>query len=482
MNRLERCATYLREQAASYCEASKVPGFVAGVYHGGAETVVAHGVANMATGAPMRDDTGFLFGSITKILTTTLVLQHLECGNIDLDERVVTYLPEFRLTTPAFERILVRNLLTHTNGIDADFFCPDVNGRDALKVFVDRLGQHCGALFEPGEYMSYSNGGMNVAGRVLEAVTGESYHDLLKREVYATVGMDDSSTSAEEAILRSTAVGHFPDPATLVARRTDMFKLPDSWAPCGATPIGTIRDLLALGRTHLAGGVSPSGKRVLSSESVARMRSVSFDMGTPNVPPVGLGWLLMPFGRTTVLSHSGASPGGAALLAVVPEHHLVFAAFGNDVRAMPLVDQILLWLLRDHLGVEVPDLIGDTTPVSDLAGYAGTYRANQIRVDVRVMDGQLEETMTYEPLDDEQERIWAGFAGGSLSSAIPPRRFVPIQKDLFAPAGMPLQTFTGYSRNLLVSYHGAENGHANYRCAGGRMTRRHLPGLAQAVT
>jgi hypothetical protein len=90
--------------------------------------------------------------------------------------------------------------------------------------------------------------------------------------------------------------------------------------------------------------VSPSGKQVLSSESVARMRSVSFDLGTPNVPPVGLGSLLMPFGQTTVLSHSGASPGGAALLAAVPEHDLAFAAFGNDMRVMALVDQILLWL------------------------------------------------------------------------------------------------------------------------------------------
>jgi len=129
------------------------------------------------------------------------------------------------------------------------------------------------------------------------------------------------------------------------------------------------------------------------------MRSVVHDMGTPNVPPVGLGWLLMPFGPTTVLSHSGASPGGVALLAVVPEHDLVFAASGNDPRAMALHDQILLWLLRQHLDVEVPDLALDTVPASDLAPYAGTYRSNQLRVDITAVDGGLEERMTYEPLD-----------------------------------------------------------------------------------
>jgi len=463
----------MSEMVSAFCESSKVPGYVAGVYQGGDQggdqTVVAHGVANLATGAPMREDTGFLLGSVTKLLTTTLVLQQVERGAIDLDALVVDYLPEFELTTPgAAGRIRVRNLLTHTNGIDADFFCPDLKGRDALKGFLEELGRHCGAMFEPDEYVSYSNGGMVVAGRLLEVVTGVPYHDLLKREVYATVGMTSSSTSAEEAILRSTAVGHFPDPGPVGARVTGMFTLPDSWAPAGGTPIGTVADLLAFARTHLSDGVSPSGQRVLSPEWTGRMRTAQVDMGTPNVPPVGFGWLLTPFGETTVLSHSGASPGGVAVLAVVPEHDLAFAAFGNDMRAMALHDQILLWLLRHQLGVDVPEFKPGSAPGDDLSAYAGTYLSNQLRVEVSVVDGQLEERMTYEPVNEEQERIFHRFSGGGMSAgAMPPRRLAPIGQDLFAPAGMPLEAFTGYSRQLLVSFHGTE-----YRCAGGRMSRR----------
>ncbi|MGZ8803636.1 MAG: hypothetical protein ACXWZL_13795 [Mycobacterium sp.] len=253
-----------------------------------------------------------------------------------------------------------------------------------------------------------------------------------------------------------------------------MFMLPDSWAPAGATPIGTIGDLLFFGRTQLASGVSPSGTRVLSREATALMQSVSHDMGVPNVPPMGLGWVLMPFGKTTVLCISGSSPGGVAVLAVVPEHDLVFAAFGNDPRAMALHEQMLLWLLRQHLNVEVPDLVSDTAPVSNLTPYMGTYRSNQLRVDVSAVDGQLEEKLTYEPLDDVQERIFTGFAGGGFE--FPPRRFVPLRNDLFAPAGMPLEAFNGYSRQMLVSYHGLDEGKAGYRCAGGRMTRREHAG------
>jgi CubicO group peptidase (beta-lactamase class C family) len=472
---LEAVSAYLRGQAAGYCGSNDVPGYVAGVYHDGDQVVVAHGVANVVTGAPMLCDTGFLFGSITKVLTTTLVLQQVERGLVDLEERVVKYLPAFHLTSPfAAEKIRVRHLLSHTNGIDADLFFPDAKGRDALRMFLDGLGKQCGVLFEPDEYISYSNGGMIVAGRLLEAVTGVSYHDLLKREVYAAAGMVDSSTSADDAILRSTAVGHFPDPGTGRARRTDMFMLPDSWAPAGATPIGTIADLLAFGCTQLAGGVSPSGSRVLSQESTALMQSVSHDMGVPNVPPMGLGWVLMPFGTTTVLCMSGSSPGGVAVLAVVPEHDLVFTAFGNDPRAMALHEQMLLWLLRHHLDVEIPDLVTDTSPVNDLTPYVGTYRSNQLRVDVSAVDGQLEEKLTYEPLDDVQERIFTGFSGGMV--AFPARRFVPLRDGLFAPAGLPLDVFNGYSRQMLVSYHGLNDGKANYRCAGGRMTRREHAG------
>jgi len=209
---------------------------------------------------------------------------------------------------------------------------------------------------------------------------------------------------------------------------------------------------------------------VLAGESAARMRAVAHDMRTPNVPPMGLGWPLLPFGNTTVLSMSGASPGGLAILAVVPDHDLVFAAFGNDPRVLMLHDQVLLWLLREHLGVEVPAVVPQMTPVDDLSRYAGTYRSNQMCVEVTVVDGQLEEKATYEPVDEAQARLFSRFAGGSFD--FPPRRLVPVREDLFAPAGMPPSTFDGYARMLLTSFHGVRGGRSTYRCPGGRMTRR----------
>ena len=81
-SKLPDVATHIREQAAAFCAATKIPGYLAGVYHGGEQAVVAYGVTNMVTGAPMVEDTEFLFGSVTKLLTTTLVLQQVERGAI----------------------------------------------------------------------------------------------------------------------------------------------------------------------------------------------------------------------------------------------------------------------------------------------------------------------------------------------------------------------------------------------------------------
>ncbi|MFI9401287.1 serine hydrolase domain-containing protein [Nocardia sp. NPDC052316] len=470
-NALQIVEAQIREQVAAYCSANRVPGFVAGVYQAGEQVVVAHGTANVATGAPMLADTGFLFGSVAKVLTTTLVLQQVERGQLELDAPVVRYLPEFALSTPgAADKILVRHLLSHTNGIDADLYFPDAEGPDALRKYVAGLADN-GTLFEAGEQLSYSNGGMIVAGRLLEVVTGLSYHALLERDIYGPVGMRNSSTSAEQAILRSTAVGHFLNPETMTAEPTRMFTLPDTWGPAGGTPIGTVADLLSFGRTHLADGVSPTtGARVLTTDSTVLMQQVSHDMATPNVPPMGLGWVRYPFGDTTVLAMSGASPGGVSLLCVLPEQDLVFTAFGNSSDALMLQDQLLQWLLRAHLGVEIPPLVTEFERDIDLTPYVGTYRSDQLRIDVGIVDGHLEERMTYEPADESQNRIFTEFAGGT--TAAPPQRYVPIRPGLFAPADYPMETFDGYLRLLLVSYHDIRDGKAQFHNAGGRLTRR----------
>ncbi|MEO8799018.1 MAG: serine hydrolase domain-containing protein [Polyangiaceae bacterium] len=475
--RMSALRARIRAESAELCGSGRSPGYLAGVYHDGEQLIFAEGVSNVMTGDAMSDTTGFLAGSITKVMTAMLMLQCVEHGLIDLDERVTTYLPALTLAQPSnVGELRIHNLLNHTNGIDGDLFWPDrVKGRDALTYYVEEL-RRCSMLFEPGEYVSYSNAGMLVAGRVLEVVTGRTYHELLARQIFEPIGMAGSCTSAEQAILRRTAVGHFFNPKTSKLRRTDMFMLPDSWSACGATPMTTIADLLSFARVHLDDGVAPTGTRVLSIDLTRRMQTITADMRSPNVSPMGLGWPFFPFGETPVLFHSGASPGGSAILMLVPERKFAFAAFGNSNAAGSTHDRLALWLLRDYLGLNGRDVVSAPVEVSDLSGFQGTYRSNQFRVDVEIADGRLEETMTFEPEEPEDEMqatILDGFIGGS--APMPPHGLVPVGDRLFAPAGVPLDVFNGFGRRMLASFHGGTTGRPEYRVLGGRMTRRAHP-------
>src|SRR5262245_50723680 len=110
-----------------------IAGAVVGISIGGEELVLAHGSANLNTNQPFTEDTGFLLGSVTKVLVTTVLLRLVERGLVDLDAPARRYVPEFTLSDKdAAERITVRMLVNHTNGIDSDSLCPwAVRGRDA---------------------------------------------------------------------------------------------------------------------------------------------------------------------------------------------------------------------------------------------------------------------------------------------------------------------------------------------------------------
>lgn len=83
-------------------------GYVAGVWHRGEQIELARGVANLNTGAEMTVDTRFQIGSVTKVMTTHLLMRYVESGRIRLDDPVVAHLPSFALAEPAHAQRLDR--------------------------------------------------------------------------------------------------------------------------------------------------------------------------------------------------------------------------------------------------------------------------------------------------------------------------------------------------------------------------------------
>src|SRR4051812_32194223 len=118
-----------------------LPGASAAVLVDGEVIEAAAGVLNVRTGVEATTDSLFQIGSITKVYTTTLIMQLVDAGLVDIDAPVRTYIPSFRVADDAASAaITVRHLLTHTSGFDGgDFFFDGGRGDDTMERYVAGL-------------------------------------------------------------------------------------------------------------------------------------------------------------------------------------------------------------------------------------------------------------------------------------------------------------------------------------------------------
>ena len=142
--------------------------FSIAIYRNGRLTEAAAGVVNVETRVPTTTDTVFQIGSISKIFTTTLVMQLVDEGVVDLDEPLRSYLPGFRVADGnASNTVTVRQLLCHSSGIEGDLFVDSGRGDDCVARLQD-MGRLLPQLFAPGERLSYCNFGFAMLGRQVD--------------------------------------------------------------------------------------------------------------------------------------------------------------------------------------------------------------------------------------------------------------------------------------------------------------------------
>ena len=123
-------------------EQHKVPGASLGILQGDEVIEVATGIANKHTGVPVTTRTLFQIGSNTKVYTATLIMQLVDEGLIDLDAPAKKYVRDLELADrKARDTITVRQLLTHTSGIEGDYFDPFGRGDDGIEKYVQGIGR-----------------------------------------------------------------------------------------------------------------------------------------------------------------------------------------------------------------------------------------------------------------------------------------------------------------------------------------------------
>lgn len=370
-----------------------VVGATLGVLKRDAVETAASGTLNLDTKVECTPQSVFQIGSIGKIFTTTLIMQLVDEGRLELDDPVVRHLRDFTLADRAAARaITVRQLLNHTSGMDGDFFPADDPEGPSAASYVRKM---CllPNLYPPGKGpVTYCNAGFVTAGRIVEVLTGSTWPNAVMRRIAKPLGLTHAFAHPHEALRFRCAMGHTFDPndmtKTVMAPATFLSL---SAAAAGSVLSMSVDNLLAFAKVHLADGRYGEGKHLLSERAARLMREP-----TAPVPPFaragvthwGLGWCLGLSGEYNMAGHDGGTLGQYTYLRTFPSRGTAFALFTNSP-SMKLFDAIEARLTPELAGANVPDEPPKKEFALEPRRYIGRYTNIAAEYRVEPTDGGL---------------------------------------------------------------------------------------------
>ncbi len=352
----------LRMQA--FVDKGTVAGAVMLVARRGAVAVLeAVGYQDLETRRPMRTDTIFHIGSMTKTFTALGIMVLVDQGLLRLSDPVEEHLPEFRgqqiversvegkpiRLRHASRPITIRDVLTHTSGMPTREGLDDVLKGPDGQIDPEKTLAEVVALraadpleFEPGTRYLYSNSGFDTLGRIIEVISGEPYEYFLERRIFQPLGMEETCYfPPREKYERIAGVYNLED-GKLKKINVDLFRQRRKYVSPSGGWASTATDMFAFFQMLLSGGAG-NGQRIVSAASVALMTtSHTGDLqltpvGAMGMDPAGLGrglglWVVTgPAATLELLSVGAYGHGGVFGTAgwVDPQKYLVGLFFNQ---------------------------------------------------------------------------------------------------------------------------------------------------------
>ncbi len=334
---------------------------------------------------PVTADTLFQTGSISKTFTGTIFMRLVEQGKVDLDAPVHTYLPKLKLADKdVAERVTIRHLLTHTGGWIGDYFNDYGDGDDALAKMMRDIAK-LEQVTPLGKVWSYNNAGFNIAGRVIEVVTGRPFEQAAKELVLDPLGLDMTFYFPDDVMITHRfVVGHHKEGKKVKVSRP--WAIGRAGAPVGGV-ISTVKDLLTYARFHMGDGKSTSGEKLLLVKNLREMRKPLFP--ATGFDQIGLTWFIRRVGDLEIISHSGATHGQIAGLYFIPEKDFALAVLTNEEDGRLVTKTALKKALEVYFKIDTPDPAPIEMTGEALHEYEGNYELPMSAFELKLKKGQL---------------------------------------------------------------------------------------------
>jgi CubicO group peptidase (beta-lactamase class C family) len=282
----------------------------------------SYGIADIETRKKITSNTNFNVGSLTKQFTAMAILQLAEKKKISLDDKLSKFFPE--MNKRIADAIAIKDMLTHSSGLVEHYDLTDTknmkhaHNADVLKAIKNVDSTY----FSPGSDFRYSNTAYCLLALVVEKVSGMSYCAYLKRNIFQTVGMRNSTVWSENEKIANKATGYEYDDTTKMFKRSDADEN-IFFSTEGDGGIYTSID------EYLKWLNALQSAKTVSRANVNLARSPHFPIDKEKKLSYGFGWLVDESSSPRIVYHTGSNGGFRTYAYTIPDEGYMIVIFSN---------------------------------------------------------------------------------------------------------------------------------------------------------
>jgi len=310
---------------------------VAIVENGDIRFVKGYGVTATDSNEPVTPDTIFRWASVSKGVAGDMVAKLADEGKLSLYEPAAKYAPSLRLPGGGEQRATITDLLSHRLGLFShanDSRLEDGGDPRFLRGHLATLNGIC----PPGQCHAYQNVAYDAASEIVEKVTGKSYQQTVREQLFLPLGMASATMTREGLVTaKSWARPHRGGKTSKPVEVTE----PYYRVPAAGGVNSSIKDLAVWMRAQMGEAPEVLSPKVLANVQsprantpgeLGRMRKFRERLSKATY---GLGWRIYDYAGRTVVGHRGGVTGYRSLIIFDPEKNSGVVALWNSSTAQP---------------------------------------------------------------------------------------------------------------------------------------------------
>ncbi len=334
----------------------------------------AFGMANMELGVPTDSNMVYYIASNTKQFTAVAILQLLEKGMISLEDSLGKYVK----SSPPVSQITIRQLLSHTSGLNGNGY------RDSLNIPKGNTRQADAErnaarnmAFPAGSKWLYNNGNFQVLGYIIERITGKTYQEYISENIFKPAGMGASVVaSGDEPLIKGRPSGYGILRKGIV--NMVLHDIQGFYASGGI--LSSAEDMYKWNQALKSG--------VLLSKKTLELAFAPQQLSNGQTAPYGFGWHLDNIRGSAVYRHGGAVPGFISETLYLPlEEVYVVILINSESAVMP---QVLARIAASELIGKPYKFQQSQIMRQNLGKYEGLYENERSeKVNITEVDGKV---------------------------------------------------------------------------------------------